>query len=135
MKKIQVFILFMSLSAAIPSVSFGEMHNGNMLLDDCKQFLKYMDNKEDPSVSMSSIGFCLGYIQGHMDFQQYLQKNFTSVLEHCVPGDVSVSQLAKVAVKYLESNPDKLQKPAIEIVRGAFAESFPCTESPAQSSR
>ena len=135
MKKIPVMILLMSLFVATPSIFFGEMHDGNILLEDCKQFIKYMDDKKDPSTVMSSIGYCLGYMQGHIDFQQYLEKNFNPDIEYCFPIDVSVSQLAKVAVKYLENNPNKLHKPAIEVSLAAFTEAFPCTESLSQPPR
>ena len=125
----------MSLFIATPSASFGEMHDGNLLLDDCKEFLKYMDNKEDPSVVMSSIGYCLGYMQGHLDYLQYLEKNFTSFNEHCVPIDMSVSKLAKVTVEYLENNPNELNNPAIDLTIAAFAKAFPCTDSLTQFSK
>lgn len=134
MKKI-AFIITVLLLVATPYASFGEMYDGNILLEDCKQFLKYMDNKEDPSVVMSSIGYCLGYMQGHIDFQQQFQKDFATPIKHCFPVNMSVSQLAKVSVDYLEKNPNKLNKPAIELTLAAFAESFPCTESQARSSK
>jgi hypothetical protein len=135
MKKISVLILVMSLFAVAPAISFAEMHDGKILLKDCKQFIKYMDDKKDPSVVMSSIGYCLGYMQGHIDYQQYLEENLKSDIEHCFPVDVSVSQLAKVTVQYLEENPNKLHKPAIEVSLAAFAEAFPCNKSLSQSFR
>ena len=69
MKKTAISILLVSLFIATPLALLAEMHDGNILLDDCKEFLKYMDNKEDPSVVMASIGYCLGYMQGHLDYQ------------------------------------------------------------------
>jgi len=135
MKNISALLLAVTIFVAIPSTSFGEMYDGNILLEDCKQFLKYMDNKKDPSVVMSSIGYCLGYMQGHIDFQQHLEKNPAFNIEHCFPSDTSVSQLAKITVNYLENNPNKLNKPAIEITLAAFTEYFPCTKPLTQSFR
>ena len=135
MKNIPVLLLALTIFIAKPAISFGEMYDGNILLEDCKQFLKYMDNKKDPSVVMSSIGYCLGYMQGHIDFQQHLEKNPASNIEHCFPSDTSVSKLAKITVHYLEDNPNKLNKPAIEITLAAFAENFPCTKPLSQTSR
>ncbi len=132
MKKTAISILLVSLFIATPSTSFGEMHDGNLLLDDCKEFLKYMDNREDPSVVMASIGYCLGYMQGHLDYQQYLEKNFISINGHCIPINVSVSKPAKVTVKYLENNPNELNNPALELT---FAEAFPCSDSLNQLSK
>ena len=127
MKKIHALILLVSFFAVAPAISFAEMHDGKILLEDCKEFIKYMDDKKDPSVVMSSIGYCLGYMQGHIDYQQYLEENYTSDTKHCFPVDVTVSQLAKTTVQYLEENPNKLHKPAIEISLAAFSEAFPCT--------
>ena len=135
MKKTAISILLVSSFIATPSASLGEMHDGNILLDDCKEFLKYMDNKEDPSVVMASIGYCLGYMQGHLDYQQYLEENFTAINDNCIPVNVSVSKLAKVTVKYLESNPNELNNPAIELTLAAFAEAFPCSDSLNQLSK
>ena len=50
-----------------------------------------MDNKEAPSIVMASIGNCLGYNQGHLDYQQYLEENFTAINDHSIPVNVSVS--------------------------------------------
>ena len=135
MKKLPVLILLVTLLAVSPTKSFGEMYNGSMLLDDCKQFLNYMNSKEDSSVVMSSTGYCLGYLQGHIDFQQHLERNAPSEIKHCFPSFITLSQLAKITVKYLEENPNKLNKPAMPIILKAFEESFPCSESISQSSK
>ena len=89
-----------------------------------------MDNKEAPSIVMASIGNCLGYNQGHLDYQQYLEENFTAINDHSIPVNVSVSKLAKVTVKYLESNQKKFNNPAAELTLAAFAEAFSCFLTP-----
>ena len=89
-----------------------------------------MDNKEAPSVVMASIGYCLGYMQGHLDYQHYLEENFTAINDHCISVNVSVSKLAKVTVKYLESDQKKVNNPALELTLAAFAEAFSCFATP-----
>lgn len=135
MKKLPALIALALLLMAIPAKSLGEMYNGYMLLKDCREFQKYMDDNEDPSIVMSSIGHCLGYLQGHIDFQQHLKKNSPSEVKHCFPVYITLTQLGKITVKYLEDNPDKLNKPALDIALAAFEESFPCTEPLSRSSK
>lgn len=134
MNKLPVLILLMTFLAFIPANSFGEMYDGVALRDDCNEFLKYMNNKEDPSVIMASIGHCLGYLQGHIDFQQHLEKKGPYKIKHCFPIFITLQQLAQTTVVYLEKHPDKLNKPAMEITLDAFAESFPCNETLSKSS-
>lgn len=135
MKKLPVLFSLALLLLATPAESFGEMYNGYMLLRDCREFQKYMDDNEDPSIVMSSIGHCLGYLQGHIDFQQHLKRNSPAEVNHCFPVYTTLSQLGKITVKYLENNPDKLNKPAMDIALAAFEESFPCNESLSRSSK
>jgi hypothetical protein len=52
-----------------------------------------MYNKEAPSVEMASVGYWLGYMQGRLDYLQYLEENFTAINYHCTSVNVSVSKV------------------------------------------
>ena len=65
-------------------------------------------------------GFCVGYVLGVID------QGCESKEALCVPAEVVQSQLARVTLKWLSENPDKLHFSASSLVRLALRESFPC---------
>jgi hypothetical protein len=64
--------------------------------------------------------FCVGYVIGVIDQARYTND------EVCIPAEAVQSQVARIATKWLESNPDKLHFLASSLVRAALDESYPC---------
>ncbi|WP_161594667.1 Rap1a/Tai family immunity protein [Marimonas lutisalis] len=104
---------------------------GNGLYEAC--------TSEDPAL----LGFCLGYLVGHIEGQFWGGLLFAqgvgatmetsefnafanSVFHHCVPSDASNQQLRDVVVKYLSENPASRHEPARYLVWEAYREAFPC---------
>ncbi len=44
--------------------------NGKVLLDNCKEAVRYMDDKNASSINFSLLKFCVGYISGVNDLRK-----------------------------------------------------------------
>ena len=84
--------------------------SGNGLMESCNGLER-----------SSALGFCVGYVVAVADVEMAKMKK-----DFCIPPAVTQGQLAKVAVKWLEENPDKLHFSANSLVSAAFANSFKC---------
>jgi Rap1a immunity proteins len=84
-----------------------ENHNtANYLADVCKNW--------DTSANYSA-GFCLGFIKG-----------VDSELDVCEGSEVTLGQLVKVTIKYMDDHPEELDQPASTVVHRALTKAFPC---------
>lgn len=70
---------------------------------------------------------CVGYILGIADAAQSLDSEI-NIRRYCLPKNVTSSQLEKVAIKYVNDNPQQLHKPASYYVLVSFRKAFPCEE-------
>ena len=70
--------------------------------------------------SNSRWGFCVGYVVGVIDQARDTKE------ELCIPTEAIQSQVARVATKWFDSNPDRLHFSASSLVRTALNESYPC---------
>ncbi len=103
MKKPILLIILLCLFGQANAIS------GNELAQNCR-------GQEENS----RWGFCVGYVIGVIDQARYTKE------ELCIPAEVIQSQVARVATKWLESNPDKLHFLGSSLVRAALDESYPC---------
>ncbi len=89
-------------------------------------------NMVAPSKEHYGVGLCSGYIIGVIDAESYRAEVFRSFGQkearspECVPETVTVTQLAKVIVKYGNDHPNELHTAAVDFVHGAFMSAFPC---------
>lgn len=91
-------------------------YNGGRLLKECK------------SDSALAINVCLGYIVGMADYEDQLQD--WSILDEpifCTPDGVTVGQLKKVVIKYLDERPERLHLTASSLTANALRTAFPCS--------
>lgn len=61
-------------------------------------------------------GVCLGFVNGAAALQN----------EACIPEGVKFGQLKAVIVRYMKENPEQLHKPAIQLIKGALNQAWPC---------
>src|ERR1700746_2219033 len=77
-----------------------------------------------------SAGSCEGMIETTMLFSP----NLPADLRACPPAQGSVLQSAKVLLRYLKNNPDRVNEPGITVAIEAFRDAWPChgddTDSP-----
>src|SRR5246500_4893471 len=69
-----------------------------------------------------SAGHCEGMIETAMLFSPNLPANVRA----CPPAQGSVLQSAKVLLRYLDNNPERLTQPGITIAIEAFRDAWPC---------
>jgi hypothetical protein len=76
-----------------------------------------------------SAGSCEGMIETAMLFSP----NLPADTRACPPAQGSVLQSAKVLLRYLDNNPDRLNEPGITVAIEAFRDSWPCHGDDAES--
>jgi Rap1a immunity proteins len=69
-----------------------------------------------------SAGSCEGMIETAMLFSP----NLPADVRACPPAQGSVLQSAKVLLRYLDNNPDRVNEPGITIAIEAFRDAWPC---------
>jgi hypothetical protein len=76
-----------------------------------------------------SAGSCEGMIETAMLFSP----NLPADVRACPPAQGSVLQSAKVLLRYLDNNPDRVNEPGITIAIEAFRDTWPCHGDDAES--
>jgi Rap1a immunity proteins len=69
-----------------------------------------------------SAGACEGMIETAMSFSP----NLPSDVRACPPAQGSVLESAKVLLRYLDQNPDRLEVPGLTLAIEAFRDAWPC---------
>lgn len=102
--------------------------DGSMLLNNCTEAVKYLENKNDPAVSITAVNYCVGYITGIND----LHTSFISSVscfdppKYCIPQQTMTEQLVKVIVTFLKTHPADLHFQGSDLILAALKEAFPC---------
>jgi hypothetical protein len=76
-----------------------------------------------------SAGSCEGMIETAMLFSP----NLPADVRACPPAQGSVLESAKVLLRYLDNNPERLNQPGITIAIEAFRDAWPCRGDDAES--
>jgi Ssp1 endopeptidase immunity protein Rap1a len=77
-----------------------------------------------------SAGACEGMIETAVLFSPNLPANIRA----CPPAQGSILQSAKVFLRYLDNNPDRVKEPGITVAIEAFRDTWPCQGDDAASS-
>lgn len=100
--------------------------DGNELLRDCA---------ESPHGKLPEdafrFGTCIGYLSGIVDMHMVYAR-IPNLPISCVPPErVSVRQVQRVVVKYLQEHPEQLHYTKFALVNIALNQAFPCSAQPA----
>jgi hypothetical protein len=76
-----------------------------------------------------SAGSCEGMIETAMLFSP----NLPADVRACPPAQGSVLESAKVLLRYIDNNPDRLNEPGITLAIEAFRDTWPCQGDDAES--
>ena len=76
-----------------------------------------------------SAGSCEGMIETAMLFSP----NLPADVRACPPAQGSVLESAKVLLRYLDNNPERLNQPGITVAIEAFRDAWPCRGDDAES--
>jgi hypothetical protein len=102
--------------------------DGNELLRDCEESLH-----GKLVADAIRAGTCLGYLSGIVDMHVvYAQSGIPNLPISCIPpGGVSLRQVQRVVVKYLQEHPEELHYKRFTLVNIALLHAFPCKVQPA----
>ena len=77
-----------------------------------------------------SAGSCEGMVETAMVFSP----NLPAGVRGCPPAQGSILESAKVLLRYLDQNPDRLNEPGITLALAAFRDAWPCLGDDAAAS-
>lgn len=112
--------------------------DGEMLLTDCHVAVRMLEvspklNSEEWAAGMHCLGFVQGIVDADNVWQTALSKGLGSkarpLVFYCVPKEASWPQLIRVLVKWLEDNPDKLDRSGYDVIGLAMSKAYACPAS------
>jgi len=102
------------------SATAADVGSANYMIEDCRIVASGATPQTD---HMFQAGVCIGRIDALSDVAVRLEdKRYRS----CRPTDVTIVQIAKVVVTYLDQNPARLHEPFNSLALEAFAHAWPC---------
>tara|TARA_R100000687_G_scaffold25326_2_gene21474 strand:+ start:21840 stop:22214 length:375 start_codon:yes stop_codon:yes gene_type:complete len=122
--KILSVVLTAWFSIAFSGAAFAD---GNDLLNDCSVLEV---PSEDATLNFEyglSLGTCTGMMQGLTNLNKIYEALLGDGALFCTPEQgVTNGEAAKIVLKYLKDNPQKLGQHEVELAVQAFREAFPC---------
>ncbi|MBN1577389.1 MAG: hypothetical protein JW913_12600 [Chitinispirillaceae bacterium] len=104
-------------------------YTGNDLLRGCKYIVRSENGEELDGYEAVQVSFWLGYLSGHTDSKVVQEKFCSKIGPYCFPSKgVENQQIARIVIKYLEDNPEKLHYSARLLLGGALVKYFPCEQ-------
>jgi Rap1a immunity proteins len=92
------------------------------LVKRCRAVLRVADS--GIAANDGDLEHCIGYLQGFTEGYETATTFRTKTI--CLPSGVSNAQVARVVVRYLEDNPERLDHPRFMGVLTALSVKFPC---------
>jgi hypothetical protein len=120
MKKCALVISF----CLVCSPSFAASDGGS-LLNNCKEAVRFADNQQ-AQVDYLKMGLCLGMVNGVKVTMQMYQQLVPDQYRACIPQGVNNGQMARIAVKLLEENPQRLHENDVALVVDILRSTYPC---------
>jgi hypothetical protein len=101
---------------AVPAKSQTNTTDGNFLLVSCEVSIRGMEGSDFTGTGEAwRGGNCMGLVRG-----------VYSALPTVCAANVTIGQLIRVVVKYLQNHPEKLNLEDVLLVRSALESAFPC---------
>jgi hypothetical protein len=108
-------------SSTTGSFAFGS--DGNAFLEQCNAAVSGIDRQQVvPGAQARNAASCLGYLDGVLE--SAVAPNKERFL--CIPENVPTIQAARIVVKYLQGNPQRLHEDRKTLVVNALQQAFPC---------
>lgn len=119
MKKILlVVVLLLSISCS----TFAAELTGTDLLQGCNSLIKALEGNNLTQDDNNNIHFWSGYLEGFLDTMPA-----AGTVPYCLPEKgLSYGQLAMTIRKYLNNNPELLDKEPAALILLALVKTFPC---------
>lgn len=133
MKQIIVCLI---LTLALTSISYADetsKYNGETLLRNLDLHIRFDDPNANPSPvgharTWEAVGFVMGVVDSNTYYQSVAQVNKDNnlLIYFCIPDEATNGQILKNVMKYLNDNPDKLNKSRILLTYDALKTYYPC---------
>lgn len=106
--------------------SGGAMADGNKLLEFCQSTVRYVDTKGVEGDTFST-GYCLGVITGVTSLRGLTNPGLPKNAQTCPPSPPpSATQVARISVKYMTENPERLNLDDGVLILLALQRAYPC---------
>lgn len=115
------------IAAAVTLV--GEMACTGVMASDGNDLLKWCKNasSDTPEIQSSfTAGFCLGTMQTVGELTPFINDGLGPGFKICPPSEITNGQAARVVVKYIQQNPEKLHLNATTLTIMALQNAYPC---------
>jgi type 1 fimbria pilin len=105
----------------------GMLASGGAMAATGNQLLEWCKNVDNPAYQGSfTNGACLATVQTVVELMMGLDESLPAELRLCVPAEMTTGQGAKVAVKYMQENPELLHKGGVTLTLMAMQNAYPC---------
>jgi hypothetical protein len=108
-------------------------YSGETLLRNLDLYMRIDDPSANPSMvgnarTWESIGFVMGVVDSNTYYRSVARVNKENdpLVYFCIPDDATNGQILKTVMKYLNDNPDKLNKSRILLTYDALKAYYPC---------
>ncbi len=146
-KTLCVALPFILLQLAFPRPGYTQtslsLTTGTKLLAYCRGAIRLYDSAGDKAASAKitkqqeeNSWRCLGYVQGvvdtedewtrHVDVQTGIPAFCLPVEVQLLPPDVKYEQFIRIVVKYIENNPEDMNRRAVPLIHNAMIGAFYC---------
>ena len=116
-------VLFSAASASAMGVQF----TANHILPGCKVEVAMSDHSLKPEVEYAlAAGVCIGTIETIM--MLYATASNAGPTAICIPDNATTQQLIKVAIRYMDARPQRLNESFALLAIEAFRAVWPCSD-------
>jgi hypothetical protein len=111
-----------------------QSQSDNLKMDSGADVLMKCGNSKEPTTlsSLNTYTFCLGYLHGWHDAEMVhgmvSQEMRRDMVPICFPDGISLEELKRVVLKYIDDHPTVLHSDAYVVVRSALLDAYPCQE-------
>jgi hypothetical protein len=109
-------LLGLLAAALLASEGAAEPESANTMLPGCQAFIRRVDPTAGPQSR------CVGNIEGLTFVTQLLPAN----LQSCIPDNVTLGQVVRVVVAYIERRPQRMHEYFNFLALEAMHEAWPC---------
>jgi hypothetical protein len=113
------------------SLLIGVRANAEEIRGDGNELLQYCTESSpgDP-VGTAKSAWCVGYLLGIDDMRRF-STSLPNRPTDCRPEGVTMVQVKRIVVDYLQEHPEELHYSSVVLVHNALKHAFPCTAQPA----
>ena len=139
---ISMVVVLSVISTAATGANVVPITDGNELLAQCKKSILAYENADsklssDLAVAISCDSYVCGFDDAHRSFIEILAvkkhgygkwttADSKELSLYCTSDGITIQQMERVIVQYLENHLDKLQRPAGILTTLALRKAFPC---------